>query len=1236
MPDGFYTATGVALNTVVGMTGNNVNAGTHTIAGNADMTAAGAIVYHNGDLVIPSGATINISANVQLRVKGFITLNGVINGKGGGLAGVADPGGALTAPVLGNSGFIGNSRGWDGVDVKTVIPRLFYEDVATVPAALTKGKYEAWPEINLTVLGSTLQGIPPDLRGTGGGPGGRAIRTYDGSTFNAGAGAAGGAGLAIVCRGISFGVSSSINLDGNDPAATVKVVAAFADLYPGCGGGGGPGACLIVLDGNTLSFPNAAGHFSGKCGTLSKQGVPLPARSFKIQGAIEFLKYFPGGVGAGAWAGYQDEQIIDGLDLSVAALRVKFLPFTQTPAPDQQRLPAPLLAITVTPGAGFNTVALQLPELGTFDVVDIYAAITNNRAGATLAYRGRSANFDHVLPVLATRFYWAQTTRISETGLELHSDFLPAGATSGVQATTLNPGGWTPVTTAAGGATMIATSSTIEKSGGSSAWDSQAYSTEKYSACSVSWRANDATHDFIIGLNTDPATDANYTSIDFCINPSSGGTAIIYESGVSIVNIGAYTASTQFLITYDGESIRYYKDAILQRTVLSPGLTLALDSSFFAPGSKAMDVKFQPMSSVTPASMFIVGGNCVYAGTSIRKIGGATAWDSECRSGDGYTEGAFCSARAAQTTGDAMFGLNSDPTTDQSFASIDYAWRIATPAQAMIYESGSLILDLGVSSYTTSTVLAIRHVGALVQYIKDGVIVRSVARAATTPLFFDSSFNVPGTMLLDVQYGPAGRGAEADPSAVYLETFEQPWETSFHDNGNAANVVLSYPNSGQFGGRVISAQRQLFIDSNERIPVDTNALYRITTRIRRTVAGGAGSEQAFCGTFHYNAAGALIANQWNCVSAFDMGAIAVGTWRDFVGWIRGTGTNFGVAPNNDSPTNFDAGTTNFSPALVLNYSAGSGTMECDFIKVERLTSPDDSDNTDKNRIVPDAEFERATDATYWYPRTAGSSLSTTAPVITATGGAVSGKCVLTASGSGVRVTAIYSRRREPYQLGNGQLFTIKLRWRRTSNHTGFTSLISASAVRHAIDPSTATFDHTTAKVAAGGIALDSDTIDARTINVWQEDSGVIYVPRDSAAGGGAYPYISASVVYASNAGLSLEIDYVQVEPGVAADPFTRTLTSGTAFAFSNLYQNWIYDSGSAGNFDLPTVSDDSMKGAKIFFEQAGAGLLTIRPTGGNVLQSAPNTTGNRALSGRYARAYAECIDSNTWRLVGNL
>jgi hypothetical protein len=294
---------------------------------------------------------------------------------------------------------------------------------------------------------------------------------------------------------------------------------------------------------------------------------------------------------------------------------------------------------------------------------------------------------------------------------------------------------------------------TIQKVGGASAWDSDCYSAESFATgCAVSWRTPaSGVFDFFIGLNTDPTTDQSYTSLDYSIEAylSSGVPKLaIYESNVQKAAGLSAAFGDVLAIKYDGHWIRYYVNGALLREVFDPGKTFYMDSSFYNPGAIALDVNFGPLTSATP-SPFLARGNCKVSDANVIKQGGSSAWDSDCYSIVGYPV-AHVSFKANDTTSNLMVGLNQDPTADQSYTSIDYAWYCNT-GSAVIYESGSPAATIG--SYTTSTVFSITYDGTTFRYYFDGVLVRSVT-AASNPVFLDSSFFTPGCGINSLRFGP--------------------------------------------------------------------------------------------------------------------------------------------------------------------------------------------------------------------------------------------------------------------------------------------------------------------------------------------------------------------------------------------------------------------------------------------------------------------------------------------------
>jgi hypothetical protein len=137
--------------------------------------------------------------------------------------------------------------------------------------------------------------------------------------------------------------------------------------------------------------------------------------------------------------------------------------------------------------------------------------------------------------------------------------------------------------------------------------------------------------------------------------------------------------------------------------------------------------------------------------------------------------------------------------------------------------------------------------------------------------------------------------------------------------------------------------------------------------------------------------------------------------------------------------------------------------------------------------------------------------------------------------------------------------------------------------------------------------------------------------------GSDLPFLSAKVTVQNPSGYA-DVDMVMVEAGATVAPQNRVYTSTTDLGSttSEYFKNLQFDHASTpGTITLPFAETEHI-GAQIFFEQINAALLTIAVQSGDTLQSSPNVTGSRSMRGRYARAYAEVINSTTWRIYGEL
>lgn len=302
--DAWYSSTGTALSSVVTITGSNpghVTAG-GTLTGTTDMSAAGSVFYYPGDLVIDAGVTINVVNNAQLRVKGFLQNNGTINARGNGRAGGAkltDLAGFYSTLVShaadfnpGTAGFIGSTEAGGGFTTKHDGAQIQPAFLDSFRGASVGGLNSTMPSFNLAWDGTTLAGIPIDMRGTSGSSGMPYWDVGAGVLYMGAAGGASGAGLLIVCRGLAQGLAGRIDVSGaNGSSAALTGTYPGGDggiglpgyFYAGSGAGGAPGGLAVFLDGSgAIATGLTESQFVAQNGTTPVMPVPMDSPSFRL------------------------------------------------------------------------------------------------------------------------------------------------------------------------------------------------------------------------------------------------------------------------------------------------------------------------------------------------------------------------------------------------------------------------------------------------------------------------------------------------------------------------------------------------------------------------------------------------------------------------------------------------------------------------------------------------------------------------------------------------------------------------------------------------------------------------------------------------------------------------------------------------------------------------------------------------------------------------------------------
>lgn len=155
---------------------------------------------------------------------------------------------------------------------------------------------------------------------------------------------------------------------------------------------------------------------------------------------------------------------------------------------------------------------------------------------------------------------------------------------------------------------------------------------------------------------------------------------------------------------------------------------------------------------LTNRALMVIEGNTVS-----RQVGSGDDWTASVVSRDGYAGGAFVSFVPTTTTAYMMIGLNSDPTTDNSYTSLDFQWYVQGDGHLQARHQGDVSEWDG--TYAAGDVLALTYDGSMVRWFKNGVLIASLAAAITAPLFLDSSFHTSGGKVTALRFGPLSSNA---------------------------------------------------------------------------------------------------------------------------------------------------------------------------------------------------------------------------------------------------------------------------------------------------------------------------------------------------------------------------------------------------------------------------------------------------------------------------------------------
>jgi hypothetical protein len=156
-----------------------------------------------------------------------------------------------------------------------------------------------------------------------------------------------------------------------------------------------------------------------------------------------------------------------------------------------------------------------------------------------------------------------------------------------------------------------------------------------------------------------------------------------------------------------------------------------------------------------PSVTLVNSAGCTVAAKSITCTAAAGWGSAGAYSTESYVGDVDLVARVTGTLGAYLLGLNSDPTTDNSYASIDYAIYVipGSPTVVQAWQSGGGYG--GTANVVDGDTIAIRRVGTTIQYLLNRTVFTTFTGvSATTPLFLDAAFNNSGGIIDNIGFGP--------------------------------------------------------------------------------------------------------------------------------------------------------------------------------------------------------------------------------------------------------------------------------------------------------------------------------------------------------------------------------------------------------------------------------------------------------------------------------------------------
>lgn len=193
-------------------------------------------------------------------------------------------------------------------------------------------------------------------------------------------------------------------------------------------------------------------------------------------------------------------------------------------------------------------------------------------------------------------------------------------------------------------------------------------------------------------------------------------------------------------------------------------------------------------TNATPYTL-VASANITVTGSRAERGGGSNGWSESVRSLESFTNGAYVSFKVPQNDKHVMFGLNSDPTTDDHYAGIDYTFYAQGDGTFDTRHSNTILAG---GTYSAGDHFAIYYDGKRVKWLHNGIVIQELtSEAANQTLHIDSSFHTVGVIVEAIDFGPYSFTQSSDIDV--LETQNAPADAGATAGADFDSNVVNIP-----------------------------------------------------------------------------------------------------------------------------------------------------------------------------------------------------------------------------------------------------------------------------------------------------------------------------------------------------------------------------------------------------------------------------------------------------------